>query len=612
MRSRHCTSYQGMGWLAVGGLVLLMTGFYLVSDVTYAGRIFPGVRVGQTKLGGQTLAEATQSAKGLVQSLRRQQIVLETTGFSQSYLPRDFGLVWAPESIAQAAFQFGRSSNVIGNLAQRLRAMCLGVIVPVTYQEQLNKSEQVITQLKRKVNRAGIDGDVIISQRQATIKPAIGGRILDSAELSSLLERRWQMLDFTPLTLPINESPPVFNDELTQITADKINQSLAIPYLLVLRDREIKLPPNNLWEWVEVVKQRNSLVVHLRPADLAKYVEDLKIQVDQLVQDANLTIKDGKVIKFQPDQLGINLQVAKTAEAIQTNLLTEQHRVEVAANYIEPRVKLGELNNLGISELVARGESNFTGSPKNRRHNIKIGAAKFDKVLVAPGTTFSFNKVLGEVNETTGYLPELVIKGDETTPEFGGGLCQVSTTAFRAALNGGYPILARQNHSYRVSYYEPAGTDATVYQPYPDMQFKNDTADHILIHTYVDGDNLYFDFYGTKAGRRVELDGPRIFNITEPPSPVYVETSTLPEGEEKKIDTAHRGADTILYRYVYNANGKEVRKDIFKSHYVPWPAKYLVGAKTAPKVETNLGNVPPETTAVEATSPDSSPKPIQP
>ena len=593
-------SNQEIGWLAVGGLVLLIAGFYLVSDVIYAGRVFPGVRVGQARFGGENLALATLSATNLVQNVRHQQIVLETTGFSKSYLPKDFGVVWAPESIAQSAFQFGRSSTVVGNLAQRLQAMLLGVVVPVTYQGQLDRSDQVIAQLKRKVDQAGINGEVLIGRQQATIRPAVVGKILDSGALSRLLQRRWQMLDFTPLTLPINESPPVFNDALTQITADKINQSLAIPYLLVLRDREIKLPADNLWEWVEVIAQHPSLVVHLRPADLAKYVQDLKMQVDQPVQDASLTIQDNKVTKFQPDQLGISLRTLETAAVIQASLLTEQHKVEMVADYIEPRVKLGELNNLGISELVARGKSNFTGSPKNRRHNIKIGAARFDKALIAPGATFSFNKVLGEVNETTGYLPELVIKGDETTPEFGGGLCQVSTTAFRAALNGGYPILARQNHSYRVSYYEPAGTDATVYQPYPDMQFKNDTVNHILIHTYIEGDNLYFDFYGTKAGRRVELEGPRIFDITEPPPPVYVETSTLPEGEEKKIDTAHRGANTILYRYVYNASGKEVRKDTFKSYYVPWPAKYLVGEKTAPKVETNLGNIPPEATATEA------------
>ncbi|MFH1088605.1 MAG: VanW family protein, partial [Patescibacteria group bacterium] len=226
--------------------------------------------------------------------------------------------------------------------------------------------------------------------------------------------------------------------------------------------------------------------------------------------------------------------------------------------------------------------------------------SKFNNVIIKPDENFSFNKLLGTVDASTGYLPELVIKGDETTPEFGGGLCQVSTTTFRAALDGGYPIIARRNHSYRVSYYEPAGTDATVYQPYPDFQFLNDTPYHLLIHTYIEGNNLHFDFYSTSTGIRVELEGPRVYDITEPPPPVYIETSTLPEGEQKKIDTAHRGADAILYRHIFDEHGKEIRKDIFKSHYVPWPEKYLVGVSQAPKVETNLGNVPPEATSQES------------
>ncbi|MFA5967368.1 MAG: VanW family protein [Patescibacteria group bacterium] len=600
MKRLHSTKHT-TGWLIIISLILLATLFYWVWDVAYAGRVFPGVFVGETRFGGQTLAVANQTAKSLVQNARKQELVLEAIGFSESYLPEEFGIIWAPETIAQSTIQFGRSRSVVNNLYQRLRAALVGATIPAIYQEQLDKTDQIITKLRRKIDQAGVDSEVLIESGQAVTKPAVVGKRLDEVELGRLLQQRWQRLNFSALPLPISESLPVFDDGLAKMTADKINQSLATPYTLVLKDREIILSTDDLWKWIEVVKQNNSFLVHLRPNDLAKYLQDMKTSTDQPVQDASLTIKDKKVTKFQPDQLGISVQVVATAAIIQASLLTDQRKLEVAANYVNPKVRLSELNDLGINELVARGESNFAGSPNNRRHNIKTGAAKFDKVLVAPEEKFSFNKTLGEVSGATGYLPELVIKGDATTPEFGGGLCQVSTTAFRAALQGGYPILARKNHSYRVSYYEPAGTDATVYQPYPDMQFLNDSQGHILIHTRVEGDKLYFDFYGTKTGQRVELEGPRIFNITEPPAPVYIETSTLPEGSQKKIDTAHRGADTVLYRHIYNESGREIRKDTFKSHYVPWPAKYLVGAKAAPPVETNLGNVPPETTAKETT-----------
>ncbi len=119
------------------------------------------------------------------------------------------------------------------------------------------------------------------------------------------------------------------------------------------------------------------------------------------------------------------------------------------------------------------------------------------------------------------------------------------------------------------------------------------------MHTYIEGDNLYFDFYGTKTDQRVELEGPYVYDVTDYPDPVYIETSTIPEGEVKQIESAHKGADAILYRYIYDSDDKEIRKDTFRSHYIPWPAKYLVGIKEAPKVEADLDNIPPESSADE-------------
>lgn len=130
-------------------------------------------------------------------------------------------------------------------------------------------------------------------------------------------------------------------------------------------------------------------------------------------------------------------------------------------------------------------------------------------VIVEPGETFSFNKYLGEVDGEHGFLPELVIKKSGTVPEFGGGLCQVSSTAFRAAMDAGLPITERRNHAYAVQYYAPQGTDATIYPGVVDLKFTNDTPGSILVWPYEkDANTLIFDFYGTKDGRQVILEKP--------------------------------------------------------------------------------------------------------
>jgi vancomycin resistance protein YoaR len=327
-------------------------------------------------------------------------------------------------------------------------------------------------------------------------------------------------------------------------------------------------------------------------AAVVKFLEPLAADINQSRKDAKLTIKNGRVTEFVAPQDGQELDINQTVDLIAGSILSENRTIDLAVQIVPPAITLADTNQLGINKLLARGESDFSGSPKNRRHNISVGASKFDGLIIEPNTTFSFVKSLGEVDQSTGYLPELVIKGDKTLPEFGGGLCQVSTTAFRGILRAGFPIVERRNHSYRVVYYEPAGSDATIYQPSPDLKFTNDTPGHILIDTYIIGDKLYFDFYGTDIGRTVELEGPRIFNVTAYPDPIYIDTSTLPVGEVKRVDTAHRGADAVLTRKVFVGN-KLVKTDVFNSHYVPWPAKYLRGVEDAAPVETDPNNIAP-------------------
>jgi len=167
---------------------------------------------------------------------------------------------------------------------------------------------------------------------------------------------------------------------------------------------------------------------------------------------------------------------------------------------------------LGITALIGSGETNFAGSPASRIHNIRVGSNKFQGTLIAPGEEFSFNTLLGEVTAKEGYLPELVIKKGETVPEYGGGLCQVSTTFFRAAVRSGLEITQRYNHSYPVVYYGIPGFDATIYPPSPDLRFLNNTENHILIQYRIEGTKLAWDIYGTDDGRTVELDGPHVYD----------------------------------------------------------------------------------------------------
>lgn len=188
--------------------------------------------------------------------------------------------------------------------------------------------------------------------------------------------------------------------------------------------------------------------------------------------------------------------------------------------------------SLGIHSLISEGKTNFTGSTRDRIFNIRHAMERFNGILIRPKEEFSFVSVLGPVDGEHGYKPELVIRNNKTEPEFGGGICQVSTTMFRAAIYSGLKVTERRNHSYPVRYYSPIGFDATVYVPKPDFRFINNTPGHILVQTEIVGTTLYFRFYGTDDGRKTTVNGPYVIERSEDGSMKTIFTQTVTDAQE--------------------------------------------------------------------------------
>lgn len=236
-----------------------------------------------------------------------------------------------------------------------------------------------------------------------------------------------------------------------------------------------------------------------------------KVHTDAL--NARFEMQDGRVSQFALSQAGEDLDTNASIAVLQQSLAAHAFSATVAI--VQKPSEITDVEStasFGITSLLARGETDFRGSPRNRIHNIDIGVSRYHGLLIAPGQEFSFNEFLGPVNADAGFKPELVIKNNQTTPEFGGGLCQVSTTLFRAAVYSGMKITNRRNHSYAVRYYGTPGFDATVYPPYTDFRFLNNTPGYLLIQTKIDGTRLSFELWGTQDGREVVVDGPHPYN----------------------------------------------------------------------------------------------------
>lgn len=248
--------------------------------------------------------------------------------------------------------------------------------------------------------------------------------------------------------------------------------------------------------------------VRISSEKMGEYLVSISPLVNIQPVNAKFKLVDGKAEEFVPSEYGWRLDVDTSKRIISDAIINGLKEAILPVEIIEPAITLNRVNELGITTLIGRGESDFKGSPLSRIHNIKVGSAKYNGEILKPGETFSFNSILGEVDEQSGYQPELVIKKGKLIYEYGGGLCQVSTTLFRAAIMAGLPILERRPHSFPVRYYDPQGFDATIYPGVVDLKFKNDTLNHILIQSRIEGTKLTFDIYGPTDGRKVALEGP--------------------------------------------------------------------------------------------------------
>jgi vancomycin resistance protein YoaR len=268
----------------------------------------------------------------------------------------------------------------------------------------------------------------------------------------------------------------------------------------------------------------------------------------------------------------------ESLELATENLISE---IEIPVEIIESKITIAEeLQKYGIKERLSIGHTSYYGSPPNRVHNIKTGAETYNGYLIAPEEEFSFNEILGPVDANTGYRKELVIKPEGTIPEYGGGLCQLSTTVYRAALFAGLDITERNQHSYAVSYYAQIlghGLDASIYVGGIDLKFINDTGQHVLMQAYVENDyELFVIIYGTDDERVIELDGPYLSDQRSPGTTEYVPTSELPAGVSKQVQQAHGGFRTLWFRYLTDKKG-EIHKEEIRTNYRAVPAKIMVG-----------------------------------
>ena len=322
------------------------------------------------------------------------------------------------------------------------------------------------------------------------------------------------------------------------------------------------------------VLRRGGVVTASLEADLRAFAK----KVGTKPQDAHFEQFASGWALVQRD--GVSVDLDKSRASLLAALNVPASRViNLSYTSAAPARTLDYFTSRAVTAFLATGETNYYGSSRARITNIHVGASRFNNRLFE-GHTFSFNSVLGNISEATGFVPGLVISGDRTATGVGGGICQVSSTVFRALYGAGLPIAERRNHSYQVHYYDPQGLDATIYQPSQDLKFANDSGGAIWFQTDWDDAHarLSVNVFGQPRDFTVNIGRPVTLSTRPSPANRLILDPTLRAGQRRQVDWAAPGASIRVTRSFTRA-GKVFRTDTLNSTYVPWPNIFMVGTR---------------------------------
>ncbi len=276
-------------------------------------------------------------------------------------------------------------------------------------------------------------------------------------------------------------------------------------------------------------------------------------------------------------QTGWKVDAKKTRDNLLEALKNGDSEAKIVLELTPPKRSVKDFADRGILFHFGGGQSSFAGSPTFRVKNILVGANKIDQRYIEAGDEFNFGAYVGDIDKKNGFVKGLIISGGTLALEDGGGICQVSTTIFRAAYLSGLPITERHEHSHVVHYYDPIGLEATVYTPEKNFKFKNDTAKALFIQADYDAkkQTLRFDLFGVKPDRKVTVSKPALSDYKPATKATYSADPSVRLGRSRRIDVAERGVTVNIRRRVVLAAG-EVRKDTLKSVYKPWGEVFAV------------------------------------
>lgn len=515
----------------------LLVGFFMLlgwlvtsiaaNNAYLTDRFVWNTKIGPIDIGGKNISEARTLIKTYLTEFQNQQLIFVSSEGGCQINNRDFNPQFDLDDVLHQAYSFGHKENVVQNHKIRLASIFLTTLYNAEHWfDELRFVSMISNRIPKLFHNKVQDASVRLTGKEFTAIPGRDGYGFDEEHAIQKYHIILRQLNIKEIKINIYQKSPDIAYDMALFAKRRANQVIRRRLAMIY-----SYDGYNFDRWTIDNYERKNWIEFRKIKEFGNYSLYPVLNSDRLRNDLNkriapymyrakedITIKNdnGKILVEGIAKDGYYLDVPKTIKAINQAIIADE--LDTSGHYavpLEVTHLMGGVSNpnneFGISDVLATGVTDFDGSPENRKFNINHASETFQNVIIEPGKKFSFLKQMGKVDSSTGYEKELVIiNGDSTEPQYGGGMCQVSSTLFRTVFFAGLKILKRANHSFEVKYYLPSGLDATVADFGPDLIFENDTKSKVLMQNLVDlkRTKMYFKLFGKNDGRKLRFDGP--------------------------------------------------------------------------------------------------------
>ena len=597
-----------LGLIALVAVLLALVGLAFAGSTT---RLADGVAIAGVDVGGLTPKEARALLQQRFDQVARVPVVFTAGGETYPIKATTLGVEADWASALESAAREGEGFGPVRGF-KRLQARFFGAEVMPPVQAYAAALDYKLAGLARQIDHSPVEAKLVRRGLSIELVPGQAGQQLDQKAAERRIVHALARLERgDTVALPVRIDPVEVDAADLAPAARQARLALSAPVRLEYSGVRWKLPRWRIAELLSLPAAGKTELAIAGPGAEAWFMK-LRKTVEHAPVDAHFLVNADGGIGIIPDKPGLGIDVPVTAQALLAAAISPTTRTAaLAVRTTEAERSTAEAKAMGITGVVGSYYTTYGGIP-SRLHNVALVAGLIDGTLIAPGNTFSFNGTTGERTAEKGFQEAPVIINGELQTGLGGGICQVSTTVFNAAYEGGLQIDERTNHALYISHY-PLGRDATVNYPDQDLKFTNDTDNWLLVRTFVGSGSLTVNIYGTPQDRRVESTEQPL-RVVGAPKVKRVPDPTLLKGQSEVLESGEPARATSVSRKVYAANGKLLHEDTWYSQYRSEPKVVRVGTKPKPKPKKPKPPkvdplVPAEVNGVPNAPPASTPRP---